>query len=463
MISFNEDKLTNLVTRLESAVAKLESLQLNQPLQISQVKETLDITSVADFSKTLFKLLYKLIIASKDISNKTCTELSNIVAEAICAQLDIIISSPLFQKPHSGDMRKLALKFNSITKQVQYIVVEEHDEEMTLKIECVKNGIEMLDWLWNDNGCDGVTKTIYESIDFPANKILSKKNPQDTEWVKAFKAVMKEIADFVGKNYKKGLLWSSKGDSDISNLILRIGNIYRENFKSPGKLIAESDVAKNMNVIFKEISSGNIKSHLKPVQIDDKTTTSTYSASSYISESKPGLRKRMLSKGKQAHIEDKNGVLLYENFDGEIKNINGDTLTIKTILHFSNCLRCTFKVSQRINRILISNCEDLKIICDSLLSNIEVINSTRVKIQCDGLVNMFNIDSCKDILLHLSPQSAHMPAYVINSTEVKIRVVQEGSDGTEYSDFIVPEQFVFHVNEKNKLESKVSEIYNYFS
>ena len=147
--------------------------------------------------------------------------------------------------------------------------------------------------------------------------------------------------------------------------------------------------------------------------------------------------------------------MIFENFEGINKTLDKEILTIEKILVIQNCIESNFIVPKKINRIYIINSEDIKLTCEDLLVDIELINVTKLKIQCKGLVNMINVDSCKDVLLHLYPPSSHIPIYVSNSSDIRLRVNKDNTDSREFIDYFIPESFIFKINDDMKLESKV--------
>ena len=91
-------------------------------------------------------------------------------------------------------------------------------------------------------------------------------------------------------------------------------------------------------------------------------------------------------------------------------------------------------------------------------SIVEVINCLKVKVGINGTVNSFTIDNSNDIILHASKNSANAQYYVSKCTDIHIRLQKEEDDG-DYYDFTVPDQFVFTVNDKKKLDGKVSDLF----
>ena len=166
--------------------------------------------------------------------------------------------------------------------------------------------------------------------------------------------------------------------------------------------------------------------------------------------------------GKRDHYEEKDNIILFENFDGLIKNIKPDILDVDTFVRITNCLNCTFKISKSINRILILNCQNCKVICDGLFSDIEIVNNTQIIMQCDGLVHMANVEGSKDVMFILSPKSRNIPIYCRHSTFIRIKTLKtdnnEDNKKKEFDEYIFPEQFEFCVGDKKKLEFNVTSI-----
>ena len=176
---------------------------------------------------------------------------------------------------------------------------------------------------------------------------------------------------------------------------------------------------------------------------------------------KMGVRKKLLSMGERNYYEENDNVVLYQNFDGIIKNIKSDCVGENTILKIINCLNCSFKVSKTINRIIILNCQNCKVICAELFANIEIVNNTKIIMQCDGDAKMANVEGSKDIMFILSPESKHIPIHYRNSTLIRVKTLKENcEDGNinEYDEYILPEQFEFGLNEEMKLEYDIISI-----
>ena len=131
----------------------------------------------------------------------------------------------------------------------------------------------MFSWLFSENNSESI-KNFYEKAENSINLFLLDKNEKENKYIKIFKDILKENEKFVMKYHKNGLFWANKGDDDITNLILKIGDTYRNNFKK--KCI------KNDNPYFsegkkKEFSPKHllkeieeIKKKLKPINNNNK-------------------------------------------------------------------------------------------------------------------------------------------------------------------------------------------------
>jgi len=175
-------------------------------------------------------------------------------------------------------------------------------------------------------------------------------------------------------------------------------------------------------------------------------------------EVKRGRRETILKKGVKEVFDEMKSNFFYENLEGVTKEIQSDKLLRGTVIQLSNCFGCTFKVTKKINKIILTNCEEVNIICDSLISNFEIINSFRIKVQVDGTINAFSVDGSTDIVLHLSLKSAEAQFVTSKSSEVRVRLAKE-NDEADYTEHLLPEQFVFSITQQRTVDSKVSDLY----
>ena len=460
MINISFEDLKNVVSRLENACKVIENTK-SSGISASDIHSAMltteKIATFSDYWNKVLRNLLDLKAAAIETKIVEIEQLSEIVAEALCAHQDLLLASEKYQKPVNNDVLSLSRRVTSITQKVGEI--SKVHSRVQNHCTAVKNGLDTLFWIFEQSGCDNITQTFYESIDFPGNKIFKEKIPEQTKWVKALKAVIKEVFDLVAKNYKNGLVWNGKGDKNMDNLFVSIGATYRENFKK-----SQSESSDNKNSDLREKLLNDIKdgAKLKPVQKEEKReeVISKSSSTTYSSKDQRGLRKSLHKKGKSEKFEEGRSSFFLENFDNEIKVFDAEKMENKTSILISNSINCTFDVPKKVNKIGLSNCENVKIMVDTLISTFEMTNSKKLEIFIKGTVNSFSIDSTEGVVVHLSQNSKNAQFYTSKASDIIIRI-QKNEDSDDYNELVIPEQFVFTINKDRKLEAKISDLYGY--
>ena len=477
MINISSDDLKNVVTRLENIAKTLESSISSKSSNFtgndiqSAMLTTEKIATLGDYWSKVLRNLLELKTVATDTKIPELETLSDIVCESLCAHQDLLIASEKFQKPMNNDAISLNRRLLSITSKVQDI--SKLHKNVVNHCEAVKNGLDALCWIFQDSNCESVTQMYFENIDIPGNRIFKEKIPEQSKWVRAFKAVIKEVNDLVNKNYKGGLSWNGKGEKNSDQLFVSIGSTYRENFKKGIKTEntlttttttnTKQSETKHENPLLKEIAEGF---KLKPVHKDEKCDKGEkkdeHKANAFdLSKVKKGLRMSVHKKGKTEKFEEGRNSWFLQNFEDETKVFDAEKLENKTSILISNCINCTFDVPKKVNKIGLTNCENVKIIMESLISQCEITNSKKLEISVKGTVNSFSVDSTDGVIVLLSPSSAEAQFYSAKSSDILIRI-QKNDDPNDYNELVIPEQFVFTINkERTKLEAKVSDLYGY--
>ena len=532
--NISQVKIDQIISRLEKAIEKVDILSSLSSNSSVKAEEKESSSPLSNYWKNSLNLLQELKEKSTEDKNIHFEELTEIFIESICFQQDILLHSFSFQKPEGEDMKKLLSILQNQIKRTEKILILEPN--LNLQYELVQKGMNTLMWMFDTFKCDLIVNNSMGIINNISNKIIKMGNQLYTEWVNIFMKIMKEIYEFVNKNYKNGLIWSAQGNNNTFELILELGNTYKKYFKNYSRIVQndlsfnqiqendkrnkmfeelKNDIKKkglrqkkskrnlekgtfynkikeneNNNFIDNEINEGISFDNTNESKEDNKEIETRKNKSNSISQKahislsyrnsyketgsgshldnssksgyETGVRKKLLSMGKRDHYEEKDNIILFENFDGLIKNIKPDLLDVDTFVRITNCLNCTFKISKSINRILILNCQNCKVICDGLFSDIEIVNNTQIIMQCDGLVHMANVEGSKDVMFILSPKSRNIPIYCHHSTFIRVKTLKTDSDveGTkkEYDEYIFPEQFEFCVDENMKLQFNVTSI-----
>ena len=541
------EKIDQIISRLEKAIGKVDLLSSLNEKATNNYEEKESIPPLKNFWNSSLNLLQDLKEKSAEANNVHFEELTEIFIESICFQQDILLHSYSFQKPGNEDMRKLLSILQGQIKKIEKILILE--PSLSLLIELVQKGMNTLTWMFDTFKCDLIVNNNLGIVYDISNKIMLMGNQVYIEWVKIFMKLMYEIVEFVNNNYKNGLIWSAQGNNNILELVIEIGNTYKQYFKSDSRIfhydLSFNQIQENdkRNKMFEELkndikkkelnqkkknllhnnkdikneskidnqknnsnenenknnSTNNINkenniqsiydkfmelkednkefvgrtmksnsiSHKGCISLSCRNSVKDTGSGSYLDNSsksglRTGVRQKLLSMGKRDHYEERDNIILFENFDGLIKNIKPDILGDDTFVRITNCLNCTFKISKSINRIVILNCQNCKIICDKLFSNIEIVNNTQIIIQCNGRVHMANLEGNKDVMLILSKESRNISIYCHHSTLIRVKTLKEENDDEgkrkEYDEYIFPEQFEFGVKDDMKLDFNVVSI-----
>lgn len=508
-----QETIVALAARLEALIQQLEG-KVSEPVTVNTVNLStalINTEKIAAFAEYWKKTLHNLLEFKKVAADTKSPEIeliTEIVIEGVCFQQDILIAAESFKKPQGKDYQDLVKKFSQILTRFDEIKKDKKD--FALFCEAAKTAVESLFWIFNDNSCDNIVQTYFEAIDFPGNKIFAKKVPEQSAWVKSLKPIFKDTIELVKANYKSGINWALKGEDDINKIILSCGNTFRKNFKQQESLQKtqerESKQEESRKNIKELLISGELRKSLKPVvknvvekskeevakanelfknehlktEKQVKTETKTEIVNTEVppkqeekavapksttvvkksKEAKRGRRETILKRGRNEKYEAIRGSFYFENLEDEIKELDEERLETKTILTLNNCYNCTFSVKKKINAIKLSNCENVNIICDSLISIFEIINSVGLKIQVDGIIRSFTIDGSSEIMVVLYPKCKDAQFITSKSYDIRLRLRKE-EDHLDYNEIIIPEQFIFQINDKKKLDYRVSDLYNY--
>jgi hypothetical protein len=454
------EKINLLLDKLESSISKLEK---KQPKSVENI-----LSKTNEYWENNYKMLMDLQNKSKEINSQSLMELTDIIMQCLCFQQDLLTLCCSFQKPDERGMNVIFSRFKILIKPINKLASS--NTAIALQANCVENGLNVLCWLFNDYECDIIAKTYYESIDIPLNQIMIKKNKGEIEWFKIFKNLLKMVVNFVEQNNKNGLNWKSRGNNEINELILELGSTYRNNFfthnqkdENESKLELEK-LNENINKIRIAVESGEIQKKLKPVKKVESTAIKeedeenqenqkekmNFSSSTFFH---PGVQKSFAPKDKKENYEENNNSIVFENYVDLNKCIEPEKLKIGTFLKIVNCVNCTFNINKRINKILILNCENCNVSCGELITDIEMINCSKIRVICGGIVNLAIVYRSKDIVFFLNSISKNLRVRRSFSSHIMLKINKEQTEEfKETVDILLPEQFVFRINDDKKLE-----------
>ena len=102
---------------------------------------------------------------------------------------------------------------------------------------------------------------------------------------------------------------------------------------------------------------------------------------------------------------------------------------------------------------MILNCENCNLACGELISDIEMVNCSKIRATCNGVVSLAIVYRSKDITFFLNPISKGLRVRRSFSSNIMLKINKEiNEEFKESVDILLPEQFVFKINEEKKLE-----------
>mmetsp|Transcript_35956 Transcript_35956/g.101243 ORF Transcript_35956/g.101243 Transcript_35956/m.101243 type:complete len:495 (-) Transcript_35956:80-1564(-) len=339
----------------------------------------------------------------------------------------------------------------------------------------------------------GHVKNVLEAMDFHAIKVMQKKKPPETQWIKALKDFVKDLTDWCAANFKMGLVWKAQGVDMVEYFAAApLGSggsaapaaggkaggkgkgppMPKGGVPKPPPLATESKEPSagggGMSAVFAAINGIDGTGGLKKVTDDMKTKNrpkdDTASAAPKPSPPKPAPAKAQPKfnnkgpKGQPKKSLEKDLNWMIENYDG-VPDLSVEEATMQQLVCVLNCRNTTIKLGPRVKSVSVDSCEKVNIICYDVMSAVEVVNCERCNVQTLGKVNSFAIDKSNGVNVHLSKESLGADFLTSTSSEMNITIPKEGSEDGDIVEIPIPEQFVTKIK-GTKVVTGVSGIYS---
>jgi len=348
-------------------------------------------------------------------------------------------------------------------------------------------GIMMLPTVTNTSGQAQAT---LEAMDFHANKVLMKKVPEQTAWMRALKEAMKELVEFCKENIKMGISWKVGGQAAAEYFTASpVGAPApapaskgkgkggappppKGGFVSPPKELWEN-MAKpaaggggGMADVFNAINNFSTGG-LKKVTADMKTKNRPKDdvAPVVAPKAKPAAApKAGAARGKGPRgdpiIELQRGTnWMVENQEGGMHTLE-EGVEQSHLVCIINCKNTTIKLNSKVKNVCIDGCLKVSVLVGDVVSAVEFVNSDRCVLQTTGTVNSFAIDKCDGAMIHLSKASLSAEITTAKSSEMNVTMPDPKGEDGDLIELPIPEQFVSKINtQTNKLNTRVSDLY----
>uniref|UniRef100_A0A8C9KLP2 Adenylyl cyclase-associated protein 1 n=1 Tax=Panthera tigris altaica TaxID=74533 RepID=A0A8C9KLP2_PANTA len=219
-----------------------------------------------------------------------------------------------------------------------------------------------------------------------------------------------------------------------------------------------SDESASHSALFVQINQGESITHaLKHVSDNMKTHKNpalkaksgpVRSGPKPFSAPKPGVSPshKPTTKKEPAILELEGKKWRVENQEN-VSNLVIDDTKLKQVAYIYKCVNTTLQIKGKSNSITVDNCKKLSLVFDEVVGIVEIINIRAAKIQVMGKVPAISINKTDGCHVYLSK----------NSLDCKIMNALIPTEGGDFNEFPVPEQFKTLWNGQ-KLVTTVTEI-----
>jgi len=461
------DKFENLVNSLEKSVLKLESIHGGNTTTSQAVKPTetqaqpqtatpKPAVPEADRFHPFDELYGEWIEKAKASGNQDLIELTT-MGQNLFVWTDALISMASISKRPSDDI---------ITKITQYIRdrAKEIDDKfirprkIEFEAKTVKEGVGACFWFLTDapvQYLDGVIEpTIYN-----ANKVRLQKKQAETEWVEKFIALLKKMKDYIKEHYITGLIWKGKTQADFTDILTgRIPLVPAIHIDPKVEESKSSGQDANRAALFSELNKGaSVTQGLKvadrkpkgQVSTEEPLQPRTVTAVKPTEQAKPKAPKEP-----KKYLKDN---WFVENFSDD-RTLVIDEADMRQSVYIDNCHKCVVQVKGKVKSILISNCSNLGVVFDNVVSTVEAVNTKTLTIQAKIHAPSVVLDKCERVKVYLAK---NLETDIVSSMVSELNISYLVDDDDNYAkDYPVTEQFLTRFDPKlNRFVTKPQDIF----
>lgn len=335
-------------------------------------------------------------------------------------------------------------------------------------------------------------KNTLEAMDFHANKVLMKKDPPQTAWIKALKQVFNDLGEWCKEEMTTGLTWKAGGTPAVEYFAANpVGSGGGAAPKGKGKgggppvpkgglaapppegvvpkaAPAAANAGGGMAAVFSQLQGvGSTERGLKKVTDDMKTKNRDPNERPAVVKAKEAPAPKPVAGGGRQQKGPRGPPIieLQRGTNWMIENQEGGTHIVEEGVEQShlvviiNCRNVTVKLPKKVKNICVDGCFKVALIASDVVSCIEAVNSERLQLQTLGKVNSFAIDKCDGVNIWLSKESLAADITSSKSSEMNVTIPDPNGEDGDIIEQPIPEQFVTRLV-GTKLQTTVSDLYS---
>jgi adenylyl cyclase-associated protein len=253
------------------------------------------------------------------------------------------------------------------------------DPKFSLHVQTVADGFGMFSWSAQPMLDEEWQEETINTINFYGFKVLQLKQDPDTAWQKAYIALARAFIDFVINNKDEIGDWKGQGDA-AAFFAEQLGK--SEKAFRGGAPAAEGNLKAQAQNLFAEIQEkalamGNQFKHVEKNAHKKPGALVPSTGEGLPKKPAPGApaTKPAEPAKKEPKKELKSNTWYIENYGKEVIKFEGEE-DVQPNYGFAliKCNETTIGISGKVKTIMLENCHKVKMIIDSVLTNIEMIN-----------------------------------------------------------------------------------------
>ncbi|KAG6533751.1 hypothetical protein ZIOFF_007626 [Zingiber officinale] len=391
-----------LLTRLESAVARLEVLSVAPPAPKASSRgishEAVLDPSISALDDLVSGFLGRVLEAAGKIGGEVL-HATKVVEEAFSVLKLLIVESKHCQNPGVAGMAAFLKPLNNVIAKANYLTEGKRSEYFN-HLKAVADGLTALAWIGYTGKDCGMRMPIthveesWQMAEFYSNKILveyKNKEPEHINWAKSLKELyLPGLRDYVKNFYPLGPAWGTSVSvlpSSSSSLKAPTSNSPSAPPPPTGPLISPGTVQsrprEGMSAVFEAISSG-------------QSVTA-------------GLRK-VTDDMKSKNRVDRTGVVVSVE-------------------------------KGKVNNITVDKCTKMGVLFTEVVAAFEIVNCNGVEVQCQCSAPTISIDNTSGCQLYLSSDSLGASITTAKSSDINVLVPGAGPDN-DWVEHPLPQQFI---------------------
>ncbi|PIN22116.1 Adenylate cyclase-associated protein (CAP/Srv2p) [Handroanthus impetiginosus] len=467
----------NLITRLESAVARLEALSVGVFRQVGSDEVGGDAVamdpSIVAFDDLISQYVHRVTSAAEKIGGQVL-DISKIIEKAFDVHKELLVKIKQTQKPDMAGLVEFLKPLNEVIAKASALT-EGKRSDYFHHLKTGADSLSALAWIaYTGKNC-GMSMPIahveesWQMAEFYSNKILVEyrnKDANHVEWVKALKELyIPGLRDYVKSHCPLGPVWSATGKTVARASVKAPTSGAPAPPPRPPASIFSSEAAQpsssrpteGMAAVFQEINSGKaITSGLRKVTADMKTKNRT-DRTGHVSVSEKDCRSASPSVAKTGppKLELQMGrKWVVENQIGQ-NNLVIDDCDAKQSVYVYGCKNSVLQIQGKVNNITVDKCTKMGVVFKDVVAACEIVNCNSVEIQCQGMAPTISVDNTSGCQLYLSKDSLETSITTAKSSEINVLTPASELDG-DWGEHTLPQQYIHVYKDGQFVTSPVS-------